>query len=543
MSATVDAVIIGGGHNGLVAANDLVDAGWDVVVLEAAPTAGGAVATAEVTAPGYSTDLFSAFYPMTAASPVMARLHLEDHGLRWSHAPVVLGHARPDGPAALLHRDPERTAAGLDAAHPGDGEAWLQLHHQWDRYGRAALDALLGPFPPVRAGLRLGWKARSDLLELARMLVLPVRRLAEERFGGDAPALLLAGNALHADVPPEAPPSAMLGWLLCGLAQSVGYPVPVGGAAGIVEALQRRLEARGGVVRCSSPVERITVEDGRASVVHTAAGPIRARRAVVAACDAQILYDRLLDEDDLPPAFVAGLRRFHRADATVKVNWALDRPVPWSDRSLTDAGTVHIADSLDELTFTSAELATGRIPAQPFLLVGQMTVADPTRSPAGTESLWAYTHVPQDIVADGAGEIAHTGPLTGSALARFVERVEGRLEAHAPGFRSAVVGCHVQGPADIEAANASLVGGDISGGTAQMHQQLVFRPVPGLARPETPITGLYLGSASAHPGGSVHGACGANAARAAVWHDRTRRARQRVGEVATEVAARARARR
>ncbi|MGK2948357.1 MAG: hypothetical protein ACSLFP_07270 [Acidimicrobiales bacterium] len=120
-----------------------------------------------------------------------------------------------------------------------------------------------------------------------------------------------------------------------------------------------------------------------------------------------------------------------------------------------------------------------------------MTVADPTRSPAGTESLWAYTHVPQDIVADGAGEIAHTGQLTGSALERFVERVEGRLEAHAPGFRSAVVGCHVQGPSDIEAANASLVGG-------------------------------------------------ANAARAAVWHDRTRRARQRAGEVVTDLAQRAR---
>jgi phytoene dehydrogenase-like protein len=532
VSETVDAVVIGGGHNGLVAANDLADAGWDVVVLEAAPTAGGAIASAEVTAPGYVTDLFSAFYPMTAASPVIERLHLEDHGLRWTHAPVVLGHAQPDSPAVLLHRDPERTAAGLDERHPGDGEAWLQLHHQWDRYGRAALDALLGPFPPVRAGLRLGWKARTDLLELARMLVLPVRRLAEERFGGDGPGLLLAGNALHADVPPEAPPSAMLGWLLCGLGQTVGFPVPVGGAEQIVGALQRRLEAHGGSVRCSTPVERITVEGGRATTVHTASGAITARRAVVAACDAQVLYDRLLRDDDLPPAFVAGLRRFHRADATVKVNWAVDRSVPWRDPALNEAGTVHIADTIDELTFTSAELATRRVPSNPFLLVGQMTTADPSRSPAGTESLWAYTHVPQDIVADGAGEMTVSGQLSGAALEHFVERVEDRMEAHAPGFRSAVISAHVQGPGDIEAANGSLVGGDISGGTAQMHQQLIFRPVPGLARPETPVAGLYLGSASAHPGGSVHGACGANAARAAIWHDRTRRARASVADSA-----------
>ena len=522
---SVDAVIVGGGHNGLVAANVLAEHGWDVVVLEASPRPGGAVQSAEVTAPGFQTDLFSAFYPMTAASPVMRDLALEDHGLRWTHAAKVLAHLRPGAPAAVLHRDAAATAAGLEEAQAGDGEAWMQLHESWERFGRASLDALLGPFPPVRAGLRLGWRARTDLLELARMMVLPVRRLGEERFHGPSPSLLLAGNALHADVTPEAAPSALLGWLLCGLGQTVGFPVPVGGAGQITEALVRRLGAVGGVVRCDERVTGIEVTEARASHVHTAGGTWHARRAVVAACDAQILFDQLLDHADLPDAYLAGLRRFHRAHATVKVNWALDAPVPWSDRLAVGAGTVHLADSLDELTMTSAELATGLVPANPFLLIGQMTTSDATRSPVGTESLWAYTHVPQDVLGDAGGEIDTTsGLLRGDDLERFVERVQQRLEAHAPGFSSHVLQRHVQGPADLEGRNASLVGGDISGGTAQLHQQLIFRPVPGLARPETPVRGLYLGSASAHPGGSVHGACGANAARAAIWRDRLRRA-------------------
>ncbi len=296
----------------------------------------------------------------------------------------------------------------------------------------------------------------------------------------------------------------------------------------ITTALLSRLSAAGGVVRSSWPVERIEVRDGRAVAVHGPAGSYRARRAVVAACDAQVLYDHLLRPDDLPVAFRAGLRRFERAHGTVKVNWALREPVPWIDPSLRRAGTVHVADSLDELTLTSAQLSMGQLPAKPFVLVGQMTTADPSRSPAGTEALWAFTHVPQHVVRDAAGEIDASGVLDGEALDRFVTRVEDRLEALAPGFRSAVLARHVQGPRELEAANPSLVGGDIGGGSSQLHQQLVFRPVPGLARPETPVRGLFLGSASAHPGGSVHGACGANAASAAVWRDRGTRARTRL---------------
>lgn len=548
MTTTCDAVVVGAGHNGLVAANLLADRGWDVLVLEATGRPGGAVQSADdVTAPGFVTDLFSSYYPMTAASPVMRSLDLASHGLEWRHAPKVLAHVRPDEPAAVLHRDVDETAERIAAECAGDAESWRRLAAEWDRFGEEMMAALLSPFPPVTAAARLGFAARLDLWELIRRSVLPVRTMGSELFSGTQAPLLLAGNALHADVTPEAAPSAFLGWMLVGLGQTVGFPVPAGGAGAITEALLRRLGAAGGRVRTAAPVERIEVRDGRAVGVVAAGEPIRVRRAVLAACDAQILYGSLLRPEDLPPAFLARMAQFERASGTVKVNYALSRPVPWSDPAAHGAGTVHVADSLDELTLTAAQLASSLLPAHPFLLVGQTTTADPSRSPAGTESLWMYTHVPQWIAGDastGADRIrAGDGGLVGPALEAFVARMEDRIERHAPGFRSSVLGRHVQGPHDLERANPSLVGGDISGGTTQLHQQLVFRPVPGLARPETPVAGLYLASSSAHPGGSVHGACGANAARAALFRDRVRRRAVAVGLAAAGTAAAITARR
>jgi len=512
MPRAVDAVVIGAGPNGLVAANLLADAGWEVLVLEGADQPGGAVRTAEVTCPGFSNDLFSAFYPLAAASPVLRALDLGRYGLEWTHAPAVVANPLPDQPAAILWRDAERTAGRLEKHDPGDGEPWQALQARWDRVGVPFIESMLSPFPPLRAGLRLAVAARHELPELARMAVLPVRRLVEESFHGPAAAVLLAGNALHADLTPESPPSALLGWMLVALGQSVGFPAPVGGAGRITDALVARLAGAGGAVECGTPVARVDVRGGRAVGVITAAGEeVRAQRAVIGACDAQVLFGRLLPEGSLPDAFLTRFTRFQRGSSTVKVDWALERPIPWADPDVGEAGTVHITDGLDELTLTSSQLAAGVVPHDPFLLLGQMTTTDPTRSPPGTEAAWAYTHVPQRSGLDVDG------------LRRFVDRMEERVEERAPGFRSCIRGRHVQGPADLEGADPSLVGGDIGGGTSQLHQQLFLRPVPGLGRAETPIKRLYLGSASAHPGGAVHGACGANAARAALGHERLAR--------------------
>jgi phytoene dehydrogenase-like protein len=518
-----DAVVIGAGPNGLVAATLLADAGWRVVVLENEAEPGGAVRTAEVTEPGFRNDLFSAFYPLAAASGVIAGLGLEDHGLRWAHAPAVVAHPSLAGPTAVLHREPEDTAASLDAFAPGDGDAWLDLVALWDRIGPSLLQAVLSPFPPVRGGLKLGLAiGASRLLDVARFALLPVRRMADESFRGPGGGLLLAGNALHADLPPEAAPSGMFGWLLAMLGQRIGYPVPEGGAGELAAALVRRLDSAGGELRCRAPVRRVVVEGGRVVGAEVEGTLVRARRAVLADVGAEVLYRRLVGEDHLPPAVRDRLDRYQRGWATVKVDWALRSPIPWAAEGPEQAGTVHLAASMDELTMGVAELAAGRLPTEPFLVLGQMTTADPTRSPAGTESAWAYTHVPTVLRDDPA--LGHAGRrLSPSDVAEVVRRMEARIERFAPGFHDRILARHVLGPKGLEAADANLVDGDIGGGTYQLHQQLVFRPIPGLARAETPVRGLYLSSASAHPGGGVHGACGANAARAALAHDRVAR--------------------
>jgi phytoene dehydrogenase-like protein len=505
-----DAVVVGAGHNGLVAANLLADAGWDVLVLEATDAPGGAVRSAEVTAPGYLSDLYSSFYPLGYASPVLRGLGLDGYGLAWRHAPDVLAHLLPDGRAAVLNRDPERTAASVEEFGAGDGQRWLTAYDEWSRVSGPLLDAILTPFPPVRAGLGLLRQLRTaGTLRLARRMVQPVRRLGAELFTGVGATALLAGCALHTDLSPEDTGSGLYGWLLAMLGQQVGWPVPVGGAQRITDALVTRLRSRGGRLVTGVPVERILVARGRAMGVRSTGGTHwRARRAVLADVPAPALYLDLVGPSWLPPSLTADLAHFRWDGSTVKVDWALSGPMPWGNPAVATAGTLHLGADLDGMTRYCAALACGELPVEPFVLLGQLTVADAGRSPPGTESLWGYTHLPfrQDWTA---GEIAEQ-----------VARMEAVLERYAPGFGRLVVGRYVAGPAELAAGDPSLVGGALGGGTSAAYQQLFLRPIPGLGRADTPVDRLFLASASAHPGGGVHGGPGANAARAALARDR-----------------------
>ena len=516
-SARHDAVVIGAGPNGLVAANLLADSGWDVLVLEEQASIGGAVRSDSDVAQGFVHDTFSSFYPLAAASPVIRRLGLERHGLTWCHAPAVLGHPMPDGRWAVLHHEPEQTAAGLDDLHPGDGDAWLELHRQWQRIGPGLIDALLSPFPPVRASLRMlvNLPAVGGPL-FVRTMLEPAKTLAETRFGGEGARLLLAGNASHADIPVDSAGSGLMGLLLAMMGQTDGWPVPQGGAGRLAQALADRFTSLGGEIRCSAPVHRIVVADGRARAVVLADGEqVPVRRAVLADVSAPALYEQLLDPDVLPSRVRSGIRRFEFDPGTVKVDWALDGPVPWTGAPSAAPGTVHLADSVDAMARALNAIGSHSVPAEPFLLIGQMTTSDPTRSPAGTEALWAYTHVPQQVHRDD-GPDGITGSWDEAETEVMADRMQARIEAYAPGFGSRVRARRVLGPAQMQARDANLVNGAVGGGTSGLHQQLFLRPIPGTGRASTAVRGVFLASASAHPGGGVHGACGSNAARAAL---------------------------
>ncbi|MCU1371390.1 MAG: FAD-dependent oxidoreductase [Ilumatobacteraceae bacterium] len=520
--ADADAIVIGAGPNGLVAANLLADAGWSVLVLEANAEPGGSVRSAELIEPGFVNDVCSAFYPLASEGSPIDELHLEQHGLRWLHAPTVLAHPVADGSCPVISRDLATTAASLDELHPGDGEAWKGLIQRWEDLQPHLSRLIYRPFPPVAAaGGLLRTLPPRDLARFGRFLMLPARRMGEEEFGGDAARRLLAGCALHADLTPESALSGFFGWLMCSLGQINGFPVPEGGASAVTDALVARLRSKGGTVRCGAAVDRVEVWRGRAVAVRLASGgTARARRAILADVNAPLLYTQLVAQGHLPDSVLDDIARFHWDDATFKLDWTLDGPIPWTAPEARGAGTVHLAEGIDALTVVASELARSLIPARPFLLIGQQSMTDPSRQPAGRETAWAYTHVPRKVRGDGGGTLGTS--WSDDDVAGFTARMEDEIEALAPGFKRLIRGRHVLTPDGFEAENPNLHTGAINGGTAQLHQQLVFRPVPGLGRATTPITGLYLASSSAHPGGGLHGACGANAARAAIWHNRTR---------------------
>jgi phytoene dehydrogenase-like protein len=512
----------------LVAANMLLDQGWDVVLVEAQDRPGGAVKSGEVTEPGFTTDLFSGFYPLAAASPHIRALGLEDWGLEWASSPVVVAHQHPDGRTAAIHEDIDGTCESLEKFAPGDGDRWREVYGEWAEVQPHIIDALFTPFPPVLPAGRLALSLRRDLLRFARLGLVPVRRFAEERFRGEGGGWLLGGNALHADLTPDMAGSTLFGLVLCGLGQTLGFPFPRGGAQRLTDALVSRFEAGGGRLVCGSRVARIEVEAGRATGVHLEDGTtLSARRAVLADVIATRLYGEMLPESAVPQRLAADMENFQLDNSTFKVNWALDGPIPWVGEESRRAATIHLAGGIDELSDTTAELVRGQIPSKPFLILGQYSMADPGRAPEGCESAWAYTHTPQDPAGDAGGEL--TGRWDEAEGLAFAERMEARIEEAAPGFRKLIRSRCIQTPLDLEAANANLVGGALNGGTAQIHQQLVLRPSPGMSGPATPVRNLYLASSSAHPGGGVHGGPGANAARAAVGSVRRRRAAMLAG--------------
>jgi len=467
----VDVVVIGAGPNGLAAAIEVARAGCSVLVLEAAETPGGGARTAELTLPGFRHDVCSAIHPMAAGSPFLRSVPLAEHGCELVHAELPLVHPLDGGRAGVLHRSLPATVEDAGA----DGAAWSgllgPLVERWDHIERHVLGPVVRPPRHPLSMARFGVHAVRSATGVAR------------RFETDAVRGLFAGLAGHSFLPLDHSLSASFGLLLGGLGHVHGWPVVRGGSQRLADALVSYLEALGGTVvtgqRVSSldelPPHCAVLADVTPSQLVAIAGPrldARARRR---------------------------LTRFRHGPGACKVDYALAGPVPWTNADARRAGCLHLGGTLEEIAAAEAEVAAGRHPERPFVLVGQQGVADPTRAPEGQQALWAYAHVPNGSTVDAS------------------ERITAQIERFAPGFRDLVLATHVLTAADLADYNPTYVGGDISGGS-HGGMQLVLRPWPALDPYRTPIDGVFLCSASTPPGGGVHGMCGSHAARSALRH-------------------------
>jgi phytoene dehydrogenase-like protein len=464
-----DALVVGSGPNGLAAAVALARAGLRVTVLEAADEIGGGTRTSELTVPGVLHDHCSAVHPLAVGSPFLRTLDLARHGLEWCWPEIDLAHPLDGGRAAVLVRSLEATATGLGS----DGPAWQRLFGpfatRFDGLGEDILRPIVHlPKHPVLL-TRFGLAALAPASLLAR------------RWHTDEARALFGGMAAHAFRPLTSPTSASVALALGASAHRFGWPVAKGGSRAITDALAAELISLGGRIETGHRVTSLReVED--ADVVMLDLSP-------TAAAD--------LAGDRLPKRVRRAYRRYRYGPAAFKLDLAVEGGVPWTNEDCRKAGTVHLGGTIEQITAAEREVSAGRMPARPFVLIGQQYLADPSRSAGDVHPIWAYAHVPH----------AYPGDATQAIL--------DQLERFAPGVRKRIVGQAVRTPAQFEAYNSNFIGGDISNG-ANDPMQLLLRPRPAIDPYRTGIPGVYLCSAATPPGAGVHGMCGSNAAASAL---------------------------
>ena len=465
-----DAVVVGSGPNGLGAAITLAQAGMAVLVIEGKDTIGGGTRTMELTLPGFYHDVCSAIHPLGYNSPFLSRLPLDYYGLEWIHPPVMLAHPLDDGPPILLERSIESTAQNLGVDAASYRRLFESIAHAWP----AISEDLLGPLP-------ISPKHFFEKVRLGSLALQPASWLARWAFRGQRARALFSGQAAHSMLPLDRLTTAAFGIILTLYAHIGGWPIARGGSQAITQAMADYFRSLGGEIQTQWMVATID-ELPPSKWVFFDTSP------------RQMLK---IAGKRLPVRYHRQLERFRYGQGVFKLDYALSEPIPWHARSCSQAGTVHLGGTLEEIEVSERAVWRGAPDERPFVLVAQPSLFDPSRAPAGKHTVWVYCHAPARSTFD------------------MTDRVEAQIERFAPGFRDVVLARHTFNSVEMENYNPNYIGGDINAGVQDIFQ-FFTRPSLSLNPYQTPAKDIYICSSSTPPGGGVHGLCGFNAAKAAL---------------------------
>jgi len=515
-----DAIVIGAGHNGLVAAVYLAQAGWNPLVLERNDRIGGAVRSAELTEEGFVHDAYSTNQNLFLGSPVYEDLadDLTDHGLEFSISAKPYCNVYPDGTCLRAYQDEERTLDEMRRHDPGDAKGWSRLHDHFETFQRTLLPLYATPLPSVEAGRKLAAAVRktglTDVVDLGQLLLNSTRELGDEYFATPEAKALVATWGLHLDFGPDVSGGAMFPFLETYTDMTEGISITTGGASNLVEALAGILRDNGGEIRTNAEVERVMTDLGCATGVELDSGErIEANRAVIANLAPTVLFEELLEEYPFSESVERKVDAYSYGPATMMVHLALDDLPDWkAGDDIEEFAYVHVAPYVEDLSRTYTQAVNGYIPESPLLIVGQTTAVDPSRTPNDEDILWVQVRaLPSEIRGDAAGAIDVTD--WESATEPVADRVIDKLDSYAPGIEEKIRERTVFSPIDLEDANPNLVGGDSVSGSHHLKQNFLFRPFFGYSRYAMPVDDLYMVGAGTWPGGGNNATSGYLAAQ------------------------------
>ncbi|MFL5921172.1 MAG: phytoene desaturase family protein [Gaiellaceae bacterium] len=492
-----DAVVIGSGINSLACAALLARGGWSVRVLEREGELGGAIRTAELTAPGYLHDVFSAWHPLWVGGAAHAELgeELAIRGLEYVNTDHPTATLFPDGEAAFLLRSTEANAAEL-------GEEWRGAVESFLPSADLAF-GVLGTELWSREGMRLGLRTyrrlgRRGAVEFVGDILASSRDWLTQTFASERAHGVLAPWVLHTGLGPDAAGSGFMTQVIGVAVQEGGMPIPRGGGARLVDALVRLIVDHGGSCETGRDVDRVLVRDGQATGVRLADGEeITAARAVIANVTPTQLYGRLVDGHEELGS------RFRYGHSDMQIHFALSEPPRWDgDERLATTAIVHLTPGLDGVSRAVNEAERGLLPAEATVVVGQPLALDPSRAPEGAGMLWIQLQeLPWRVRGDAAGELdPGDGTWTEELRERYADRIQARIAGHVPNLESSIRKRVTLSPADLQAANVNLQHGDPYSGSLALDQNLLWRPLPSSPGHSTPVKRLWHIGASTHPG-------------------------------------------